>query len=214
MINLNQINIDELKNFVDDPIEHINAFVETFESCIENAGPDSFIPMITYFNSDSNIILSITSIGYQDKDTMYKSFNEMLHFFSAGKAHSFIFAIDIRKTVYDQDNPNTKTSQPVDALSLSFVSEESSGILTLPYTVIDNKVQWFESEFDLSNMAEEDPKKKYQGEMVDLFYMMTHLEGPLFTPAQLLNYYNHKGYQFMIPDTTKVSSIKVFDNEH
>jgi hypothetical protein len=39
---------------------------------------------------------------------------------------------------------------------------------------------------------------------------MTHLDGPLFTPAQLLNFYNFKGYNYIFPnDSTSKKIIKV-----
>jgi hypothetical protein len=209
MFNLNKIDLEMLKEFVDPPAPHIEAFTATFEACISANGANSFIPMVTYFDTDSNAMASISSIPYEDKDSMYKSFNEMLHYFSASEAHSLIFACDIRKTIYDQDNPDSKSTESTDALSLCFASEESSGILTMPYSIVNDTVQWSCDEFQLSNMANEDPTKKYQGDMVELFYLMTHLTGPLFTVPQLLNYYTYKGYQFMFPETTKVSSIKV-----
>jgi len=213
MFNLDHLNLKDLNHFVDDPITHISVFAGTFEDAIAAAGPDSFIPMVTYFSNPSTLEMTIEAIPYSDKDDMYKIMNEMLHFYSASKSHSFIFAFDIRKTTYNQNNPDSKTATPTDALSLSFVSEESSGIFTMPYQIVDNKVDWVVSEFELSNMVEDDPTKKYQGDMVELYYLMTHLEGPLFTVPQLLNYYSYRGYNFMIPDTTRFNAIKVIKNE-
>lgn len=206
---LNNINLSELEQFVSEPQKHIEAFIATFEQSFLNAGPNSFVPMVTMFKNPNEFEISIQCRNYEDKDDMYKAFNEMLQFFSAAEAHSFIFAVDIRKTTYDQNNPHSKTTEATDALSLSFVSETSSGIVTLPYRIVDNKIEWSVSEFDLSNMTEESPEKKYQGDIPELFYLMTHLPGPMFTPSQLLNYYNYNNFMYIISDTTSVEAIKV-----
>ena len=134
----------------------------------------------------------------------------MLHFYSATNAHSFIFAMDIRQTSYSQDNPNSKKSSPVDAFSLTFASEDSSGMLIMPYQIIDDAVVWDLDEAKLTSLAQDDPSKSYQGEIPELLYLMTHLDGPLFTPAQLLNFYNFKGYNYIFPnDSASKKIIKV-----
>ena len=65
-------------------------------------------------------------------------------------------------------------------------------------------------EAKLTSLAEDDPSKSYQGEIPELLYLMTHLEGPLFTPAQLLNFYNFKGYNYIFPNES--SSKKIIKN--
>jgi hypothetical protein len=115
--------------------------------------------------------------------------------------------MDIRQTVYSQDNPDSKKSTPVDALSLTFASNDSSGMFIMPYKIIDSNVVWDVNQFQLTSLADDDPSKSYQGEIAELFYLMTHLEGPLFTPAQLLNFYNFKGYNFTFPDQSFLQRI-------
>jgi hypothetical protein len=36
---------------------------------------------------------------------------------------------------------------------------------------------------------------------------MTHLDGPLFTAAQLLNYYNFKGYNFIFLNQSAAENV-------
>ena len=62
-------------------------------------------------------------------------------------------------------------------------------------------------EAKLTSLAEDDPSKSYQGEIPELLYLMTHLEGPLFTPAQLLNFYNFKGYNYIFPNESSSKKI-------
>jgi len=207
MFTLKNINVKQFEEFVNNPDKHIESFVSTFEDTVEKIGADTFAPMLTIFSDLDNIEITIQCREYEDKDDMYKSLNEMLQFYSATEAHSFIFAMDIRQTTYSQKNPGTKVESPTDALSLTFASEDSSGMLIMPYEVIDNKVIWNSDKFDVSTLANDDPSKTYQGEIAELFYLMTHLNGPLFTPAQLLNYYNFKGYNFIFPSESHLERI-------
>jgi hypothetical protein len=207
MFTLKNIDFSPLKEFVNHPDKHVENFVYTFEKTIKEAGSDSFVPMLTIFKDLDNIEITIQCREYLDKDDMYKSFNEMLQFYSATEAHSFIFAMDIRQTVYSQENPNSKKASPSDALSLTFASEDSSGMVIMPYKIIDNAVVWDSNEFQLTSLATDDPSKSYQGEIAELFYLMTHLDGPLFTAAQLLNYYNFKGYNFVFPNQTAAENV-------
>jgi hypothetical protein len=207
MFTTKNIDLSPLNEFVNNPDKHVQAFVSTFEETIKKAGSDSFVPMLTIFKDLDDIEITIQCRDYKDKDDMYKSLNEMLHFFSATDAHSFIFAMDIRQTVYSQDNPDSKKSTPVDALSLTFASNDSSGMFIMPYKIIDSNVVWDVNQFQLTSLADDDPSKSYQGEIAELFYLMTHLEGPLFTPAQLLNFYNFKGYNFTFPDQSFLQRI-------
>lgn len=210
MFTIKNIDFSPLKEFINHPDKHVENFVSTFEKTIKEAGPDSFVPMLTIFKDLDDIEITIQCREHTDKDDMYKAFNEMLHFYSATNAHSFILAMDIRQRSYSQDNPNSKKSSPVDALSLTFASEDSSGMLIMPYQIIDDAVVWDLDEAKLTSLAEDDPSKSYQGEIPELLYLMTHLDGPLFTPAQLLNFYNFKGYNYIFPnDSASKKIIKV-----
>ena len=207
MFTLNNIDLSPLNEFINHPDKHVRAFVSTFEETVKKAGSNSFISMITIFKDLDDIEITIQCRDYDDKDDMYKAFNEMLHFFSATDAHSFIFAVDVRQTSYSQNNPDTKKQAYTDALSLAFVSNESSGMVILPYEIVNDNIVWDVDSFQITTLADDDPSKSYQGEIAELCYLMTHLDGPLFTPAQLLNFYNFKGYNFTFPDDISPDKI-------
>lgn len=207
MFNLNNDDIRQLQEFVDEPNKHIESFVKTFEEAIANNGPDSFTPMVTMFRNPKSIEISIVCRDHSSKEDMYKAFAEMLHYFSASSSHSFIFAVDVRQKSYSNDNFKNKIKSSVEALTLAFVSENSSGLFVMPYTIQDKKVNWIVEDFDLSQVAEKDPSEVYQGDMAELLYIMTHMDDSLFTTAQLLNYYTYKKYMFIIPDDAKTSNI-------
>jgi hypothetical protein len=213
MFTIKNIDFSSLKEFINHPDKHVENFVSTFEKTITEAGPDSFVPMLTIFKDLNDIEITIQCRDHADKDDMYKAFNEMLQFYSATNAHSFILAMDIRQTIYSQDNPNSKKSSSVDAFSLTFASEDSSGVLIMPYQIInDNVVVWDLDKAHLTSLAADDPSESYQGELPELLYLMTHLNSPLFTPAQLLNFYNFKGYNYIFPNDstlTKVTKVEL-----
>jgi hypothetical protein len=193
-MNLSEMDLTDLNQFVDRPTDHIDAFISTFKQAVLENGPDSFIPMLTIFKSKSEIAISIQCRPFIDKDDMYKAYAEMLQYYSASNAYSFIIANDVRISTYQQDDPHSKKQDATDALSLSFVSSDSSGLLTLPYRIVDNQVLWSQKDFTLTSLTEDDPTKTFQGEMVELFYTMSHLDGPLFTIPQLLNYLSYKNF--------------------
>jgi len=139
---LNKNDIKQLENFVNQPEKHIEHFVKTFEESVKKNGPDSFIPMVTIFKNPETVEITIVCNSFSDKDQMYKSFAEMLYYFSASRAHSFIFAVDVRQTFYSNDDVKDKIQNPVEALTLSFVSEDSSGVLSMPYTIKEKEVNW------------------------------------------------------------------------
>ena len=207
MFTLNNIDLSPLNEFIYHPDKHVRAFVSTFEETVKKAGSNSFIPMITIFKDLDDIEITIQCRDYDDKDDMYKAFNEMLHYFSATDAHSFIFAVDVRQTSYSQNNPDTKKQAYIDALSLAFASNDSSGMVILPYEIVNDNIVWDVDSFQITTLTDDDPSKSYQGEIAELFYLMTHLDGPLFTPAQLLNFYNFKGYNFTFPDDISPDKI-------
>lgn len=204
---LKQDDIKQLEHFVNQPEKHIESFVKTFEESVKQNGPDSFAPMVTIFKNPETIEISIVCNNSSNKNQMYKSFAEMLHYFSASKSYSFIFAVDVRQTSYSNNNVKNKIQDPIEALTLSFVSEDSSGILSMPYKIKEKEVDWDYENFQLAKVADKDPSEVYQGDMAELLYVMTHMDGPLFTPAQLLNYYSYKNYMFIIPDQSKSSNI-------
>jgi hypothetical protein len=208
MFAIKNINFNSLKEFINHPDKHVENFVSTFEKTIKQTGSDSFTPMLTIFKDLDQIEITIQCRDHEDKDDMYKALNEMLQFYSATNAHSFILAMDIRQTIYSQDNPNSKKSSPVDALSLTFASEDASGVLIIPYQVMDdNVVVWDLDNAHLTSLANDDPSESYQGELPELLYVMTHLDSPLFTPAQLLNFYNFKGYNYIFPEESTAQRI-------
>ncbi len=209
MFNISNLNLKDLYQFVEDPHHMITTYAENFEKIINEEGSNSFISTMTMFKDPKNIEIVIQSRPFEDKNDMYKAINEMLYFYSSANCSSLIFAADVRQSKYNTNKLNSELSNPIDALSLSFASSDSSGLVTLPYQVINNKLTWVVNDFSLNNLAEENPSKSYQGDIPELFYIMSNLEGPIFTSSQLLNYYSYKNFKFSLSKDSSVQTIKL-----
>jgi hypothetical protein len=97
-----------------------------------------------------------------------------------------------------------------DALNIAFVSRESSAVLNIPYSVEDDKsVTWHHDLSLTSPLSKEDPTEVYQGDMIELFYVMSHIENSPFTVVQLVNYYNVKGFDYRISEGAIVDKVKI-----
>jgi len=209
------IDYKELQVFMDNAEPHVQSMLETFSETVERNGPDSFVPMCIYVDSSGDVKLAILSRPWTDKDDMYKSFSEMLFAFSALKAHCCIFANDVRITKYDAKEPHSKTSQAQDALNISFVSKESSALINVPYVIQENnRVVWQMENAVTSPLSKEDPSEVYQGDMVELFYVMSHIDHSPFTTAQLINYYSVKGFKYQISENALVEKVKIEVNDN
>ncbi len=208
-MNLFKLDLTDFSQFVTSPEKEILNLMSVFEETIADHGADTFRPMLSVYEKVETLCISIECRDYTDKDDMHQAFTEMLHAFEAFEAHSAIFTNDVRMTTYENADPHSKKQEQLEALSLSFISTDSSGMIILPYTYQDKKIIWNEEEFHVTVLGEGDPRKIYQGDMVELLHMMTHLDGKLFTVSQLLNYYTYKKFNFILHIDALIASIKV-----
>lgn len=204
------IDYKELSVFTPNAEAHVQGIISTFTKTVNHNGKDSFIPMCIYLNSEGDVKLAITSRPWNDKDDMYKAYSEMLFAFSAINSKCLVFANDVRVTKYESEAPHSKTMEAQDALNIAFVSKDSSALVSIPYTVRDNNtVEWHEELSVTSPLSKDNPAEVYQGDMVELFYVMSHIDNSPFTPAQLMNYYSLKGFTYQLADDALVEKVKI-----
>jgi len=200
----------QLDDFTSDPQEHVKMLMRTFEKTVEHHGPDSFTPMCIYLDHSDNLMMTITCRPWSDKDDMYKAFSEMLFAFGALECKCLIFANDVRITKYEPKEPHSKTAEAQDAINVSFISKESSALVSVPYSVKDkNVLEWHLEHALISPLSKENPTELYQGDMVELFYVMSHIDTSPFTMAQLVNYYSLKGFNYQLAKDALVDKIKI-----
>lgn len=204
------MNYKQLDVFVPNAQTHVEHLLETFQQTVNQNGVDSFIPMCIYLDSKGKVMLALTSRPWSDKDDMYKSFAEMLYAFNPIECECVVFVNDVRITKYESKEPHSKTAEAQDAINISFISKESSALVNVPYSVKENNdVSWHFDLAVISPLSKEDPTELYQGDMVELFYVMSHIDSAPFSMAQLVNYYNFKGFTYQISDDALVDKIKI-----
>lgn len=209
------------------PFEGKEKFNELFSPLLENAydeydriekyfskythqfGKDSFLPTIVVFDSSNNIVGIITSKSVEDKKQMYQAIAQMLYFPMSLRSRMFIAVQDARVRLY---NPVTKTdeAEPQDALIVTYVSEETCTIFTVPYLVdSQNIVSYNYDRSWITQVVESNSQdSSVFGSMIEMFYIYTHSEtvGP-FTPAELLSFYKDKGFSCHIINPSTINQV-------
>lgn len=204
------IDYKELNVFTSNAETHVLSIIDTFNDTVKQHGPDSFVPMCMFLDSGGDVKLVLTARSWKDKDDMYKCFSEMLFAFSTLDAHCCLFVNDVRITTYEQEAPNSKKMEAQDAINIAFVSKESSALISFPYSIENNNNVILHHDLAITSpLSKEDPSEIYQGDMVELFYVMSHIESPSFSPAQLINFYNLKGFTYKISDEALVDKVKI-----
>lgn len=191
-----------------DPQDEIFKIQKTFENTISKNGPDGFNSMLILCDSDYAPAFIAEPRPYTNKEDMYSAFAEMLFSFSAFNAAAFIMVNDTRMTVVESD---LSVSLKKDALNIVFVDREAACTIILPYEVNeDDSVTWFTDKFTCSSMEEEDTAT---GRLVELYFVMSHLDKPPFTMNTLVNYYSFRDFPTVIPDDTIVKRVVVSTND-
>jgi hypothetical protein len=204
------IDYSKLAVFTDKAELHVSTFLETFSKHIKEHGKDSFAPMVSYIGFEDDPLFVITSRSVESKDDMFKSFSEMLYAFSALDSKFFIFANDARQWVYENKESMSKDVQPSESMVLSFVSKEQSAILSVPYEYdAENGVKWQLDSHVISSLVKENPTEIYQGDSVELFYVMSQIRACPFTFRQLLNYYNYKGFTYKLNKNVNLEKVQL-----
>lgn len=204
------MNYKQLDVFVPNAQTHVEHLLKTFQQTVSENGVNSFVPMCIYLNSKGDVMLTLTSRPWSDKDDMYKSFAEMLYAFNPIKCECVMFVNDVLLTKYDSREPHAKTAEAQDAINISFISKESSALVNVPYSVKENNdISWHFDLAIISPLSKEDPTELYQGDMVELFYIMSHIDSSPFSMAQLVNYYSFKGFTYQISEDALVDKIQI-----
>jgi hypothetical protein len=192
-----------------DPEDEISKIQKTFENTIRKNGPDSFNAMMILCDSDYAPALVAEPRPYTTKEDMYVAFAEMLFSYSAFGSACFIMVNDTRITSID---PVGETSTVKDALNISIVSRDSAATVILPYGIInppnedkDLMVMWDTDNFICSDTGEDNS----QGNLVELYYVMSHLQKAPFSMNTLINYYSFRDFPTVIPEETIAKKVHI-----
>jgi hypothetical protein len=191
------------------PEDEILKIQKTFENTVKKNGADSFNAMMILCDSDYQPALIAEPRPYTTKEDMYVAFAEMLFSYSAFGSSCFIMVNDTRITSID---PIGETSTVKDALNISIVSRDSAATVILPYGIInppnedeDLMVMWDNENFICSDTGEENS----QGNLVELYYVMSHLQNAPFNMNTLINYYSFRDFPTVVPEETIAKKVQV-----
>lgn len=204
------LNLIKENNLHQDPESEIIKIQETFSNVIKKSGPDSFNAMLVLFNADSDPVFAIEPRPYTNKRDMYVAFAEMLFAYSSFNATCFVMSNDTRMTTID--NNDTNAAITMEALNISFVGSEVACVVILPYEIQNNEqgediVYWKNELFSISSLT--DSSQPVQGNMTELFYIMSHIKRSSFNMNTLINYYSFRDFSSVVPEESIAQKIYV-----
>lgn len=189
-----KITIDSI---IDKPDDALYAFRHTCEQVIEKSA--GFHPMLTFYaaSDEPAITIVVDSSGTTFQHTLAR-LAEALYLYAPLKAHAVLIAIN--SDINNEDGKYIHSS-----LNVFTLSDLSAFVTSMPYTVTStNQVTWLNDQFTTENILD----KNFDGlskEMVNLFYMLTHIDGSPYTVQELLSYLSYVGAAIQIHNDMNIS---------
>ena len=175
--------LQEIKNICPVIYEELLVLRATLE---ENILHDcDYNPMITFFRSpDVRQIAIVPKPESEFSDTLAR-FAETLYLYSA--LNCTYAVISLSSELHDENQ--NKTSE---CMNVFLLEEDSAHMINMPYTLSGRTVNWLYDKFYSVNVS----NHEYDGiskEMINMFYMFTHLEHPLYSVQELLSFLGMSG---------------------
>ena len=147
------------------------------------AAGKSFCPMLTFFDSPTTRKIAVATKIHQDFGDTLSEISAALFLYSSINAHHATLCLhsDI------QDDDGDKLSE---AINLFLVSEDYGFMITMQYTVSNNTVTWLYDNFECISIVDA-PFTGVSKEMVNMLFMHSHLEKPVYTVNELLSYLSY-----------------------
>lgn len=185
-----------IETFIDISDDIFYATRHTCEQVIKNSS--SFAPMLTFFASSDKVSTTVVVNSYPSFEETLLRISEALYLYSPLNAHAVM--VSINSDIHDDDGNYISSS-----LNTFTLSDAYAFITTMPYSVDDKlNVSWYTEKFETSNVLD----KNFEGiskEMVNLFYMFTHVENSPYTVQEVLSYLTFVGATISIHENTPIS---------
>jgi hypothetical protein len=182
------IKFDELEHYCSAPEEQMNNIQYAFQQTVSlSDGHPLYKPRLALFNSDKELIFSISAKDYSGLTEYKSAIAEMLYSFSAFNSHSCILVLDSNVTEGDKVIG--------DCLNLYFISSTSCHMVQLMYKIEASETTWLSHDHRFSSIDLKD-HETVSHEMVEMLFVFTHLDSSPFTSRELLSYYSLNNYQF------------------
>ena len=145
----------------------------------------NYRPMVTFFKfPDVRQCAVVPNPQVEFTDTLAR-IAEALYLYPA--LDSSYAVVSLLSELHDDDNNKT-----AECLNVFVLEEDSAHMINMPYTVSDKNVNWLYDKFSSVNVS----NHEYEGiskEMINMFYMFTHLEHPLYTVQEVLSFLGISG---------------------
>jgi hypothetical protein len=152
----------------------------------ENVSHDSpYCPMITFFNYPDKRQCAVVPVRQVEFSDTLARIAEALYLYSALNCTYAI--VSLSSELHDENQNKT-----ADCINVFLLEENSAHMINMPYTVSGKNVTWLYEKFSSVNVA----NHEFEGiskEMINMFYMFTHLEDPLYTVQELLSFLGING---------------------
>lgn len=157
----------------------------------------TYHPMVTFFQNHNTRQVVITPPPQQSFSDTLTKLAEALYLYPCLDSNCAIISLD--SIIQNSEN------QSLDCLQIFVISESQGYIIRLPYIKNQDKtITWCTDLFETENILSanfEGPTK----DMVNLFFMFTHLDASAYTVHECLSYLSYSGASVQIFDSLKIA---------
>lgn len=153
-------------------------------------------PMMTFFKNSTQRYLALTIPKQQDFSQTLARMAEAFYLYPPLQANCAIISLD--------SHVETPDGALADCLQVFVISADIGVIIKMPYTIgSNNSVIWNEDHFSIDDII----NTKYEGltkEMINLFFMITHLDSSPYTVQECMSYLTYVGLDVKPFDALKI----------
>lgn len=154
-------------------------------------------PMVTFFENQNTRQVAVTPAPQPTFNDTLTKIAETLYLYPCLGSSCAVISLD--SIIQNSDN------QTLDCLQIFVISESQGHIIQLPYTKNeDNTILWHTDQFQTENLL----STNYEGstrDMINLFFMFTHLDASAYTVHECLSYLSYSGAGIQIFDSLKIA---------
>lgn len=185
---------------INDAFPNIDAELDVLRLTLEQVASKSsvFHPIINFFDSDNQRLATVVVHSQSTFDSTLCRMAEALYLYPSLASSSAIIALV--GDMLDDDGNHTHS-----VLSAFTITEDYGYVTSMPYSIdSSNNITWMTDQFESTNVLD----KHFEGvskEMLNMFYMFSHMERGPYTVHELATYLTFVGTSVQFSDKIKVS---------
>ena len=174
--------------------EELSVIRSTFE--LQFSQEKSFSPMMTFYNSLQQRMIALVTPPQDSFELTLQRISEALHLFPSLATHTLF--VTMKSEIQYEDHST-------DILTTFVLSEDYGYLVTMPYSIDSTgNVVWQSESFVYENLMDKEFSDLSQ-EMVDLFYMYTHMANSPFVVQEILSYLSFIGFSIELFHSIKIT---------